>query len=333
MKKTLLSSLLLLLFAQFGDAQAQLWTIHDRYVYINNYGTNETAGSLQIEVGPPWVTTGGTTRIINLIPYDSLPPSIPLDSVFNYLQSDTITLEDDTSRISFTWGFTGVRLDQFLQPDSVVKITYEICDAKSGVPLYLALQTMVGIGSIPVFDTLSGQYIHMFEGLGVRVFHFSSYNGEKIVTKCGFNFSSLKVSSDSTGYKCGFVSADYGYPDSSSYYTLCPFLKDTLGPMMTNLVSGIRKPIGTTPPFLLAQNYPNPFNPSTVISYELPTNSIVVLKVFDVLGREAESLVNGRQTAGNHSVTFNASNLPSGVYFYRLSTQGYVKTMKMILCK
>jgi hypothetical protein len=85
--------------------------------------------------------------------------------------------------------------------------------------------------------------------------------------------------------------------------------------------------------YSLYQNYPNPFNPSTLISYQLPASSLVVLKVFDVLGREIETLVNERQNAGNHSVQFNASNLPSGVYLYRLEAGKYRDTKKLLLLK
>ena len=85
--------------------------------------------------------------------------------------------------------------------------------------------------------------------------------------------------------------------------------------------------------FSLLQNYPNPFNPSTVISYQVPANALVTLKIFDVLGREVEALVNERQNAGNHSVIFNAANLPSGVYFYRLEAGTYHDTKKLLLLK
>jgi len=85
--------------------------------------------------------------------------------------------------------------------------------------------------------------------------------------------------------------------------------------------------------FRLEQNYPNPFNPSTIIEYQLPANAFVVLKIFDVLGREVEILVNERQNAGNHSVQFNASNLLSGVYFYRLQAEEYFATKKLLLLK
>ncbi len=100
---------------------------------------------------------------------------------------------------------------------------------------------------------------------------------------------------------------------------------------LTNAVKNVSSNIPQK--FQLLQNYPNPFNPSTVISYQLSRNSLVVLKVFDVLGREVGTMVNERQTAGRHSATFNASNPPSGVYFYRLNAGPYHDTKKMLLLK
>jgi hypothetical protein len=85
--------------------------------------------------------------------------------------------------------------------------------------------------------------------------------------------------------------------------------------------------------YRLNQNYPNPFNPSTRIGYQLPANAFVVLKVFDVLGNEVETLVNERQNAGNHAVFFNAENLSGGVYFYRLEAGTYQDTKKLLVLK
>jgi hypothetical protein len=85
--------------------------------------------------------------------------------------------------------------------------------------------------------------------------------------------------------------------------------------------------------FALEQNYPNPFNPATVISYELPVTSNVRLIIYDVLGREVQTLINEHQNAGNHSVTLDAGNLPSGVYFYRLQAGSYNATKKLLLLK
>ena len=85
--------------------------------------------------------------------------------------------------------------------------------------------------------------------------------------------------------------------------------------------------------FTLFQNYPNPFNPSTVISYQLSTRVLVVLNVYDVLGRKVETLIDRVQMAGVHSVTFNAPTLPSGVYFYRLQAGKHEDTRKLLLLK
>lgn len=83
----------------------------------------------------------------------------------------------------------------------------------------------------------------------------------------------------------------------------------------------------------LSQNYPNPFNPSTTIRYSIPTSGKVKLLIYDVLGREVKTLVNQEQHAGTYTVDFNASNLSSGVYIYRLIVGEFSQTRKLILLK
>ena len=85
--------------------------------------------------------------------------------------------------------------------------------------------------------------------------------------------------------------------------------------------------------FALHQNYPNPFNPSTIINYQLAINSYVRLKIFDVTGKEVAVLVNAKQEAGTYEVEFNADNLPSGVYFYKLITDNFSDTKRALLLK
>jgi hypothetical protein len=107
-------------------------------------------------------------------------------------------------------------------------------------------------------------------------------------------------------------------------------------------------PIITPSDFTLYQNHPNPFNPGTKINFVIPKSSFVNLKVYDVLGKEAASLVNDERPAGYYEVEFNATGLPSGIYFYRLmagdpstslsagrrgSRQSFIDTKKMILLK
>jgi hypothetical protein len=85
--------------------------------------------------------------------------------------------------------------------------------------------------------------------------------------------------------------------------------------------------------YFLEQNYPNPFNPTTIISYQIPTTNFITLKVYDVLGREMATLISEEQSSGKYSVTFNASSLSSGVYFYRLSFGSVVEMKKMQLIR
>jgi hypothetical protein len=91
---------------------------------------------------------------------------------------------------------------------------------------------------------------------------------------------------------------------------------------------------GTLPEaYALEQNYPNPFNPTTTISYTLPHASSVSLRVFDVLGREVATLVNGDITAGKHEVPFDAKGLASGTYMYKLTSGDYTQVKKMMVVK
>ncbi len=85
--------------------------------------------------------------------------------------------------------------------------------------------------------------------------------------------------------------------------------------------------------YSLFQNYPNPFNPSTTIKYALPKAGNVVLKVYDVLGKEVASLVNNHQESGRYSVSFDGSNLASGMYFYKLTSDSFTEIKKMMLVK
>ena len=90
--------------------------------------------------------------------------------------------------------------------------------------------------------------------------------------------------------------------------------------------------------FAVKQNFPNPFNPSTTIKYSIAKNvnrelEVVSLVVYDILGKEVATLVNKEQKAGNYEVMFNASNLSSGVYFYRLQSGSFVETKKLMLLR
>ena len=100
------------------------------------------------------------------------------------------------------------------------------------------------------------------------------------------------------------------------------------------VIAGVQEPRDELPrEFVLYQNYPNPFNPSTTIEYSLPAETHVRLKVFNMLGQEVALLVNEEQRAGLHQVQFDAAELASAVYFYRLQAGDFVATKTLVLLK
>ncbi|MBX2991160.1 MAG: T9SS type A sorting domain-containing protein [Bacteroidetes bacterium] len=109
--------------------------------------------------------------------------------------------------------------------------------------------------------------------------------------------------------------------------------------LLNYLVLSSPEPDNRATTYALYQNYPNPFNPTTTIQYSLSSQerggvrSLVTLRVFDVLGREVATLVNEVKEAGEHSVTFDARNLPSGVYFYHMKSGTFSATRKLVLMK
>jgi hypothetical protein len=98
--------------------------------------------------------------------------------------------------------------------------------------------------------------------------------------------------------------------------------------------NGIRNINFETPTYYkLSQNYPNPFNPTTTISYEIPKNDFVNITVYNSIGQVVKVLVNEHNATGSYNLTFNAANLPSGIYFYKMKSGDFIKILKMCLIK
>jgi hypothetical protein len=142
------------------------------------------------------------------------------------------------------------------------------------------------------------------------------------------------IGNNQTGYLVATVFQDPRYFNGG----FGEVLKAVVGWVRTNggVITGINNQssvFNNPSDYQLSQNYPNPFNPETKISFSIPATGLVSLKVFDILGKEVASLVNEVKTAGAHEVTFNASSLSSGTYFYRIETGNFVKTKKMMVLK
>ena len=138
----------------------------------------------------------------------------------------------------------------------------------------------------------------------------------------------------STNYKVDSVIVDGVKVDSSTSYT---FRNVTTGHTiyvsfkLTTSVKELNVAIPTE--YFLFQNYPNPFNPSTIIRYDLPKEGMVSIKIYDMLGIEVKTLVNEYKSAGIYNIEFNASNLTSGIYFYKLTLGNITQAKKMLLLK
>jgi Leucine-rich repeat (LRR) protein len=160
------------------------------------------------------------------------------------------------------------------------------------------------------------------------------------ITGTGFTI----VSGGSSGTLVGFASCDVVVrfsPTATGAYTGSITLTHnaSCSPHTINLTGNgviptlVEEPTELPTAYNLAQNYPNPFNPSTKIEYSLPEASMVRLAVYNSLGQEVTSLVNEYKDAGKYIVDFNASNLPSGIYLYKIQAGNFNKTQKMVLMK
>ncbi len=179
--------------------------------------------------------------------------------------------------------------------------------------------------------------IKYLDGEFSDIFAASGENGVVLRSEnLGVNWSIIETGSTSDLFALNFYNSTNGISvgeNGTELYTLDGGLTWVSIETTDNIASFNKKPIDVK----LNQNYPNPFNPSTIISYELPFDAKVSIKVYDMLGRVVANLLSANQLTGTHSVSFNASGLSSGVYFYKLNAESgnnsFSKVMKMILTK
>jgi len=131
-----------------------------------------------------------------------------------------------------------------------------------------------------------------------------------------------------TIYSCGLSLVWDSIPDFHDRWNFGPKF-----PVKILTVTDVDEKLSHPSDFVLYQNYPNPFNPSTKISWQSTVGSWQSLKIYDVLGNEVQTLFNENKSAGKYEVTFDASGLPSGIYFYKLQAGNFTETKKMLLLK
>ncbi len=115
-------------------------------------------------------------------------------------------------------------------------------------------------------------------------------------------------------------------------YVCIPHSPDMTG-SITAVTSSVTQITEMVRGFELSQNYPNPFNPSTSIKFSVPNSSVVLLKVYDNMGKEVTTLLNEGLTAGTYRINWNAANFTSGIYYYKIEAEQFIETRKMLLIK
>jgi photosystem II stability/assembly factor-like uncharacterized protein len=201
------------------------------------------------------------------------------------------------------------------------------------------------VGGIPITSTPGiilkttdgGQNWNLLNIPQVEYQDYLSFMSENTGWICGYNNSVLYTSDGGSNWivqqtpsvgwvtSIQFVDAEIGYASTISG----SILKTTTGGF-----SGIRPISGEVPEnFSLAQNYPNPFNPSTTIKFDIPKSTFVKITVYDILGKEVKTLVNQNVGTGSYTLDFDAYNLASGTYFYRMNAGEFNITKKMVLIK
>ncbi len=201
----------------------------------------------------------------------------------------------------------------------------------TGVAYY---QTLVTDDVIPVELTsftfnVSGSTVN----LNWQTASETNNRGFEIQRKTSGEFStiSFKEGYGTTAQNHAYSFKDEGLSQGTYTYRLKQIDFDGSFNYSNNLIVKIEKPLPNS--FSLNQNYPNPFNPTTTINFTLANKSHVSLKVYDLLGKQVAELVNAEKPAGEYNVQFNATNLPSGIYAYRLEAGNFVSVKKMILMK
>jgi len=201
----------------------------------------------------------------------------------------------------------------------------------------LTLTTALNVSAAPIvlisywykhtIDILDNAYVEVSTDNGATWQSAKFYNGTvSIWTRDIIDITSLAAGS--TSMKIRFSMVSNGTLPADGIYI------DNIKIVTYNAIpTGISGNVQTPSSYSLSQNYPNPFNPKTVISYQLVAGNNVSLKIFDMLGKEVATLVNEKQNAGSYSISFDGSNLSSGMYYYKLETGSFTDTKKMILIK
>lgn len=337
---------------KYNSSGDQLWIVK-----YNSLGAfSDKATSMVLDPTGNIIITGNSGGDLTTLKYTQ-PLSIDFtaliqglyNSITNKMMKDTVTvfLRNSSSPFSMVDSSKGIL-------DSNGKGKFYFRNGFNNMPYYLCVDHRNSIetwSSVPVSFTFN-EAVFDFTSSASQAFgdnqalvgaKYCIYNGDidrngvidsrdmRAVDNDAFNSVSGHVLTDLTGD--GYVDgSDLSVVDNNTFNFIT-----TISPQAqsNNLrdESQTEEKSNTNEQAKLEQNYPNPFNPSTSINFEIPVSSFVKLRVYDLTGREVATLINKEMQSGIHSVSFNASNLSTGVYYYKLETGSYSEIKKMTLIK
>ena len=306
------------------------------------------------------VTTTKFGEFILGIPFQVTAPALPLP--VSPLQN---ALVNQTKPVLIRWSADGHITGSHLQiakdslfttmvyNDSLLMASYKIWNGYEAKTKYYWRAKAVneigksGWSQIQTFTTSNVYLSVLYPTVGLKLLTNSTYvlkyenNFDERVNvrlyKNGSLILKIKDSTENTGRYVWKIPVTGITTDSTYIIRVNSVLDSTIvssSPLFSiEKVAGVETEETNVTTFALSQNYPNPFNPSTTIRFSLPVSRFVVLKIYDVLGKEIAVLINEQLSAGEHSVQFNAADIPSGIYFYSLHAGTFTSTKKLVLMK
>ncbi len=215
-------------------------------------------------------------------------------------------------------------------------------ESKKIQSLVLALFTMMFINSTDSYSTVHNVSASNFSfnpaNISVTVgdtVKWTRITGDHTTTCNGTNGSVRPIGAApwNANLSSGSPTFSYVITVAGMYNYVCtPHVPDMVG-SINAVTSSITQITEIVRSYELSQNYPNPFNPVTNINFSVPNSSNVTLKIYNNMGQEVETLVNEKLNAGSYQVDWNAINFTSGVYYYKIQTEGFIETKKMFLIK
>ena len=332
MNMTIKFTFLLCIFIFFTEIiHAQdYYILHHRYGLIRDMN-GPPDPELFVEVSKPKYFPSDTTIVSDFIhhPFSGWQPNNYMEAI-GCLETDTVTLMSNTTTINFAFGFQFIDIDSIVNPDSLLRVQYQIIDVDSPICNNFALETQV-FNPFFIRDSFSDYIYAVYSIQGNRTHTFSSYPGQRVISAVDLNWSAIKDSVDFL-YGMGEI-----YYHSSSYQN-SNFVTNQLPLTLNNTISKIPEPKILPISIKLEQNYPNPFNLSTTIHFYIERARKVDLAIYNTLGQKVKTLFPGNLAPGDHIISWDGNDetgnvVASGVYIYRLQSDGFTENRKMMFLK